>query len=481
MYKNNSLLEKLMCYNESDFYPFHMPGHKRQAEGGLGIDFPNPFSIDITEIDGFDNLHHPEEILKDSMEWAASVYGADKFYYLINGSSGGILSAICGVTRPGSKILMSRNCHKSAYHGIVLNQLQVEYIYPQIIDEYYLQGGIDPGDVKRLMEMNSDIEAVLVVSPTYEGVVSDIKSIADIVHSFHKPLIVDEAHGAHFAYGNEFPKPALDLGADIVIQSLHKTLPSLTQTAVMQVREGIVDVDRIEYYLQVFQSSSPSYVLMASMEHCIRLMNSSGRKWMDEYSIYLNNMRNSLLKLRRLKMMDKNLIGKFGIYDMDISKIVVSSVDCGLSGKQLCNILRKEYHLEMEMCGPNYIIALSSIMDTQDGFKRLVNALGKIDSRMALKQDRRADRCNQSLSKPKVKLSQAQAMNNRCKCVKLKESGGKVSAEFIYLYPPGIPIIVPGEVISEQILGMVLDYIRDGLPVQGLGDKELRNIKVVDL
>ena len=181
MDREKLLLERLKNYRDSGRYPFHMPGHKRQDKGFLR-EFPNPFSIDITEIEGFDNLHHPEGILRESMEWAARIYGADKSYYLINGSSGGILSAICGTVPPGGKIIIARNCHKSAYHGVILNNLKTEAIYPQIVEKLWINGEISANNVEKVLDDHSDVKAVMVVSPTYEGIVSNIHEIAKIVH-----------------------------------------------------------------------------------------------------------------------------------------------------------------------------------------------------------------------------------------------------------------------------------------------------------
>ena len=237
MRQQDLLIHKLKEYAGSDMYPFHMPGHKRTGDMG----FPDPFTMDITEVDGFDNLHHPEGILKSSMDWAAQVYGADQTYYLVNGSSSGILSAVCGAVPRGGRILVSRNCHKSVYHGICLNQLKASYVYPQEIDGLGIQGGILPSDVDMMLKRYMDTQAVLIVSPTYDGVVSDIKGIAQVVHRAGLPLIVDEAHGAHFRYGEMFPVSALDLGADVVIQSVHKTMPSLTQTALLHIRNNRPD------------------------------------------------------------------------------------------------------------------------------------------------------------------------------------------------------------------------------------------------
>ena len=276
--QNTGLLEQLQEYGQSDYYPFHMPGHKRAS-----LDFPNPYQIDITEIDGFDNLHHPEGVLKDAMERASGIYKSDKSWFLVNGSSCGILSAVCGLTKPGGTILMSRNCHKSVYHGVFQNQLHAQYLYPQYLPEFGIQGGILPEDVENSLKSGSDIQAVLIVSPTYEGMVSDIEEIAKIVHKYGIPLIVDEAHGAHFpfAYQGGFPVSALDLGADVVIQSLHKTLPSFTQTGILHWKRGYSDCEKIERYLQIYQSSSPSYLFMAGIDRCIATMAEDQGKRLD--------------------------------------------------------------------------------------------------------------------------------------------------------------------------------------------------------
>ena len=267
------LYERLRKYAASDFYPWHMPGHKRRL-----VEFDNPFSMDITEIDGFDDLHHPEGILKEAMEEAAAVYGSEKTYFLVNGSSCGILAAVSAAVPPGGKLLMARNCHKSAYHAALLQQARVTYIYPELEAEGFY-GAVRAEDVEAALQADPDIRAVIVVSPGYEGIVSDIRAIAEAAHAHDCALLVDEAHGAHLPFGKgcglDFPASALEMGADAVIQSLHKTLPSLTQTALLHLGRNSgarMDRDRVELYLRIYQSSSPSYIFMASIDHCIRLM-----------------------------------------------------------------------------------------------------------------------------------------------------------------------------------------------------------------
>lgn len=502
MRQEELLINRLAAYARSDMYPFHMPGHKRRTGpeesfmNSCTDSFTNPFAVDITEIEGFDNLHHPEGILKDSMKWAADVYGADQTYYLINGSTGGILAAVCGSVPRGGRILVSRNCHKSVYHGICLNQLKTSYVYPQEIEGLGIQGGITAEDVDRMLNRYMDTQAVLIVCPTYDGIVSDIEAIARIVHRAGLPLIVDEAHGAHFRYDAMFPVSALDLGADVVIQSVHKTLPSLTQTALLHIKcnrpDGgcYADRERIDRYIHMVQSSSPSYVLMASIENSIYQMEQTDTA---PYGKQLHRLRRRLGQMRHLRLADTGLIGQAGIRDLDISKIVVSTrgtclypaVDglTGFTGAHLDDILRREYHLEMEMCGADYVTAITTVMDSGEGLERLGDALTRIDTQLTdagYKPDGRSGNQKSVYSmRCDTAMSMGEAMEEKMASVGLEDSAGCISGEFVYIYPPGIPIVAPGEWISRPILEVILEYRDKGLPMQGPADQSLRTIRVV--
>ena len=502
MKQEELLINRLAAYARSDMYPFHMPGHKRRTGpedffmNSCVDSFTNPFAVDITEIEGFDNLHHPEGILKDSMKWAADVYGADQTYYLINGSTGGILAAVCGSVPRGGRILVSRNCHKSVYHGICLNQLKTSYVYPQEIEGLGIQGGITAEDVDRMLNRYMDTQAVLIVCPTYDGIVSDIEAIARIVHRAGLPLIVDEAHGAHFRYDAMFPVSALDLGADVVIQSVHKTLPSLTQTALLHIKSNrpdggcYADRERIDRYIHMVQSSSPSYVLMASIENSIYQMEQTDTA---PYGKQLHRLRRRLGQMRHLRLADTGLIGQAGIRDLDISKIVVSTRGTclypaedgltGFTGAQLDDILRREYHLEMEMCGADYVTAITTVMDSGEGLERLGDALTRIDSQLTdagYKPDGRSGNQKSVYSmRCDTAMSMGEAMEEKMASVGLEDSAGCISGEFVYIYPPGIPIVAPGEWISRPILEVILEYRDKGLPVQGPADQSLRTIRVV--
>lgn len=500
--KQPGLLERLTEYAGSDAYPFHMPGHKRrEIPDGIPGGFPDPYGIDITEIDGFDNLHHAEGILKDAMETVAAIYGADRSWYLVNGSTCGILSAVFATTENGGKILTARNCHKAVYHAICLNRLEAEYLYPEEITEFGINGGIRAEDVRKALEKDAmrcagnsgdvrgkitKIQAVLITSPTYEGVVSDIRAIADAAHEYGIPLIVDEAHGAHLEYADQchsFPKSALEYGADIVIQSLHKTLPCFTQTAILHVKGKLVDQDRISRYLSMFQTSSPSYLFMAGMERCIRYMDGDGRNEMIRYEKRLERFMERMEGLQVLEVLDREICGKYRtVAGWDPSKIVVSTMRAeDFHGEELAETLRRKYHLEMEMTAPEYVIAMTSLMDTEEGFERLGTALLEIDGvlRRRMESGRKEKAASETpegleskLSHPVRRMLICEAMDADTERTAFQDTVGKVSAEFVYLYPPGIPIIAPGEVFTDAIVEKIMAYKAAGLLVQGPADPD---------
>lgn len=482
MEKDDLLLKKLTEYGRTDAYPFHMPGHKRQVEMGI-TSFPNPFSVDITEIAGFDNLHHPEGILKESMERAAAVYGSDKTYYLVNGSTCGILSALCGAAGSGQRIAMARNSHKAAYHAVLLNRLEPVYLWPEEIADSGIQGGIRPEDVEAVLSGDSGIAAVFITSPTYEGIVSDVEAIAGIAHRYGVPLIVDEAHGAHFSFGeafgetgkSEFPKPALQCGADAVVQSLHKTLPSLTQTAVLHIRSRLLDSGRIERCLQMFQSSSPSYVLLSSIENCIFYMDREGRKRLAEYGAAMRRWMEECGELKYLRLLTDDVTGSFSVKDRDVSKIVVFDGRGVLTGTELERILRSRYHLEAEMSCSRYVLLMTSLMDTADGLARLKDALFEIDAGIGgcIGGAPQEPECfNTWLQTPQAFLSPAEAAERPQETVALRDGTERVSGGFITVYPPGIPALVPGEKITKEAVAFIESHIRAGLTVEGLAAEE---------
>lgn len=471
------LFEKLALYGASDIYPYHMPGHKRNACGSLPQDL---YKMDITEIEGFDNLHRPEGILRELQNRAAVLCGAEESFYLVNGSTGGILSAVSAALPPGGHILMSRNCHKSVYHAAYLRNLKISYLYPKVLEEFDIFEAVTPEQVRAALEREPDIGAVLVVSPTYEGRIADIRGIAREAHYKGIPLIVDEAHGAHLGFNSEFHENSCRGGADIVIQSTHKTLPALTQTALLHVCGSRVDRSLLKRFLHIYQSSSPSYLLMASIDSALQYAEENGKIAFSEFKRQYGEMLEKLSHCRRLRFPPPDPERQ------DIGKLVISVKNTTITGRQLYDILLKKYHLQTEMATESYVLAMFTVGDSREGYYRMTEALLEIDSRIDDEMER------QGLQYPlpgrdsgmgygfkesgahdiehgaadTVPLSAA--WDSEKEIVPLEESMGRYVGEFVNLYPPGVPLLVPGEKITEEMLQRMQDWIKQGLTIQGI-------------
>ena len=474
------LYRALEIYSQEDYYPFHMPGHKRNPDT---VNTDLPFDRDITEIEGFDNLHHPEGILKKAQETAANVYGTKECYYSVNGSTAALLAAVSAAVPRKGQILVARNCHKAVYHALYLRNLIPTYVYPQMDPKWWINGGISPDKVERALAENPEIKAVLLTSPTYDGVVSDIEKIAEIVHRYEIPLIVDEAHGAHFHFSNYFPTSAAELGADLVIQSFHKTLPSMTQTAVLHNCSDRVDSRLIRRFMGIYQSSSPSYILMASMDACMEKMSSDGNEMFREFTKILEKARRRLSECKYIRLVSPE-IGTAGVFDYDRSKLLFSTRYASMTGSELAQILLEKYHIQVEMETEHYVLALAAVGDSGEGFERLCQAIEEIDQEEAQKTKEKRETEEQKAGRTAyTSLSQfmsiTEAMESESEIRKLEESVGRISAEFGYLYPPGIPLIVPGEQITGQFIRNMRIYMEEGLYLQGLEDYTNETIRVV--
>lgn len=478
------LYKELRDYAEKDYYPFHMPGHKRNKNS---VEEEFPFERDITEIEGFDNLHHAEGMIREAQRAVSELYGSKESFYSVNGSTAALLSAVSAAVPRGGEILVARNCHKAVYHAIYLRNLKPVYVYPQFDQEWWINGGISPDKVERALAANERIQAVLITSPTYDGVVSDVKKIAEIAHNHGIPLIVDEAHGAHFCFSDYFPVSAGELGADLVIQSLHKTLPSMTQTAVLHRFTDRVDSRMLKRFMGIYQSSSPSYILMASMDACIDRLEKDSEKMFADFTENLEKSRQRLSTCSYIRLVEPEK-GRHAVYDYDRSKLVFSTKHASITGVELSEILLHQYHLQMEMETEHYALALTAVGDTVEGFERLCSAVKEID-RLEMAKAAYAPRplenqeecqgekfsllCMNQVATP------AEAMEAESEECPMEESVGRISAEFGYLYPPGIPLIVPGEQITGQFVRNMRLYREKGLYLQGFEDYTNEKIRVL--
>ena len=465
-WKNNTqeLAECLAEYGHSDYYPLHMPGHKRNVYGNMPEEL---FRMDITEIDGFDNLHDAEGILKDAQQNAARLYGAEESFYLINGSTCGILSAISAAVPKGGHILIARNCHKSVYHACYLRNLTISYLYPEMVEEYGICEAVTVHQVQETLEKVSGIDAVLIVSPTYEGRIADIGAIAGAVHAKQIPLIVDEAHGAHLGFAKEFAQNSCRLFADVVIHSVHKTLPALTQTALLHVNGHLINRERLKRFLHIYQSSSPSYLLMAGIDNALNVMKVRGEVLCRQ--LY-DNWQDMCKKLSRLQ----NLSILMPEEKQDVGKLLVSVQKTGLSGQQLYDMLLEEYHLQLEMAAPGYVLAMFTVGDSRAGFERLAEALLAIDQKIDTAQktvveiDDHRKRTQVEYPDKEEALPLAYAWDLEKEWCPSCACEGKYCGEFINIYPPGTPKAVPGERINHMLITWVTECVKKGLHVQGI-------------
>lgn len=457
MEKDASLYEKLKQLSASDQYPFHMPGHKRNKKAGI---IGGAEHLDITEIEGFDNLHHAEGILKKAMEDAAAYFGAEETHFLVNGSSAGILAAVSAAVKEGGTLLLCRNAHMSAYHGAFLRGLKVRSIYPEILETHGFFGGVTPETVEQALIETPEAEAVLLVSPTYEGIISDIRKIVEIVHSYGKIVIVDEAHGAHLGLDKRLPESSVRFGADLVVQSLHKTLPALTQTALLHINGNRVDRELVRRFLRIYQTSSPSYLLMGSIDHCVRTMQAQGKDLFDGFFKALQAFQESLKGLKYLRLADNSIINRPGTEAVDPGKLVILTNTSGYSGNELNRLLLERYNLQMEMAGLHHVIGIATVMDEPEGFDRLSRALLELDAQAPAGKNSDSD---DTIEMKGIRLF-AEAMAEQRAQEKIIDM--KASAEAVYVYPPGIPLLLPGEQATSKTENLIHFYKENNFSIQ---------------
>jgi len=460
-----TIFEKLIR-NANDSLPMHMPGHKRKTD--LPYLEKLAADIDITEIDGFDDLHDPSGIILEAERRAAGLWKAENSHILVGGSTVGILAAIYSHVRSGDVVLMARNCHKSVYHAVEICGAVPKYITEECDKKTGICKDITPLQIQNSIKENADAKLIIITSPTYEGVISDIHGIARVAHGHGIPLLVDEAHGAHLDLGGSFVGGAVSGGADIVVQSLHKTLPSLTQTAVAHVG-GLADDAAFMRALDIFETSSPSYLLMAAADGCVDFI-SRNAHLLDSWSARLYKFRQSAKELEKLRLFDGD-----GCFGFDKSKIIISTADADISGYELMRTMRYEHGIELEAAGLRHAVAMTGIFDGDDAFERLAIAAKEIDARIGSKK------CSEVEARgvPEQSVCPADALKRKAFAAPKGDAVGRISAEYIYSYPPGIPLIVPGEIFTEDIIDHAENLLSLGAKVIA-GDKSLKTFYIIE-
>ncbi|MDE6712624.1 MAG: amino acid decarboxylase [Lachnospiraceae bacterium] len=466
--------DMLTEYGESDAYPYHMPGHKRYEGEETTRFWKEYYKRDITEIDGFDDLHQADGILKEAMERAAQLYHSEHTYFLVNGSTVGVLIAIMAAVPQGGSLIMMRSSHKSAYHALLLGGMHGIYLPSGMDAATGLEFGVTVDQVIRMAEAHPEAGAVFLTSPTYEGFSMPLREIAEELHKRNRLLIVDAAHGAHFGMADYLPENAVDAGADIVIHSLHKTLPSPTQTALLHVNGSRVRISQVERYFSVFQTTSPSYILMAGIDECICMLQSSKERFFAAFYRKRKKLHDSLAGLKRIRIVDAftPLSSPDGMLDCvapEMGKLMLIPEQEYMTARELYDILRVQYHLQPEMTTPVYVLLILTIMDTEEGYRRLSEALHEIDNNMEKIDNTKKylmKRSKGDLPEAVYTIAEADAMEGEW--ISSKDAIGRISQGIVAVYPPGRPLLVPGERITEQVIEELKYSRSSGCEVHGI-------------
>lgn len=508
-----SLTQRLNEYKQKNVYPFHMPGHKRRLVPYDGL--KDAYDIDITEIDGFDNLHAAEGIILEAQNRTARLYGADNTYFLVNGTTAGILAGVCANVSSGDYVIMARNCHKCVYNAVMLSGATPVYVYPKQEAYFEINAGISPKAVREAIEsVQGKIEGhrvlVVITSPTYEGVVSDIAGIKEVCNAYNATLLVDGAHGAHFGFSKDFPQSAHSLGADIEVTSVHKTLPSPTQTALLHISDKAECKDSIAKWLSVFETSSPSYILMAGIDSCMEYLEANVDKAFKDYSDKLDDFISFCEGLNNISLLTADKLCCGDSVGLDKGKIVISDRSGRFSGRELYNILLDTYQLQPEMAAGSYVLLMTSIADDNKGMGRLKEALSLIDKAIDERSEvirkrniieKLYDKIAGKRIRQKLFTSSSEGpkfempldeddlgmeriisakdimFEDKKEWIPVELCENKIAADYVLVYPPGIPLVAPGERITGQVVDKILEAQKLNLNVMGINEN--REIEVL--
>ncbi|XP_071737088.1 uncharacterized protein [Rutidosis leptorrhynchoides] len=475
------LVTALKTSAEQNVASFHFPGHNRGRAAPLSLARligVQPFRHDLPELPELDNLFAPEGPILDAQKEAAKLFGAKETWFLVGGTTCGIQASVMATCAPGDTLILPRNCHISAFNSMVLSGVIPKYIIPDYDFDWDIACGITPLQVeiaiKELATEGRKASAVLVTSPTYHGICSDLEKIALLSHSHNIPLIVDEAHGAHLGFHPSLPRSALSQGVDLSVQSTHKVLCSLTQSSMLHMSGNIVNRERVCQCLQILQSTSPSYLLLASLD--------AARAQISEKHETIFN------KPVEIAMEAKSLIEKIDKVTVfksdDPLRITVGVFNLGLSGFVADDILYDDYGVVSELTGTRSVTFAVNLGTNRDDILRLVSGLqhlSQIHNSIRLKEEMRNNICMEPFKESKkvgMRLSPREAFFASKKKVSYKESIGKVSGELVCSYPPGIPLLIPGEVITEEALSYLVEVKKSGGFVSGAADPSLSSVTV---
>jgi lysine decarboxylase len=483
--------QALLDYVDSGVQPFHTPGHMQ----GVGMDRAfrefigdNVCAIDLTPMPGIDDLLQPTESIREAQELAAEAYGADHTFFLINGSTSGNQCMMMTALNPGEKIAVPRNSHKSMLGGLVMSGAHPIYMQPAVDQERHMDHTVTPETVARTLEEHPDVKVVYLVSPTYYGVAADLPAIERIVHDAGKLLLVDEAWGPHFKFHPALPPSATEVGADLCINSTHKMLAAFSQCAMLHQIGDRVRLDRLKAVLKMFLSTSPNLPMVASLDVARRQMAIDGAALLSQTIELAEETRRRLNAIDGVYCFGEELQGMPGVYDLDPTKVTVTVTGLGYTGYEASELLRRRYNIQVELADLFNVVALFTIGTSREAAERFITAfedLARDDRPVDMYApsgilEQRLKRGTYHLPKiPQMRMLPREAFLADTEFVQFKDSAGRICAETLSPYPPGIPVISPGEEISEELIDYLRLELKAGVRIQGPYDDELKIIRVV--
>lgn len=476
------LFDALRRHAERKPVQFHIPGHK----GGAGMDpefkefvGDNVLSIDLINIAPLDDLHQPIGVIKEAQVLAADAFGADATFFSIQGTSTAIMAMILSVCGNGDKIIVPRNVHKSVLSAIIFAGARPVFLSPVRDTNLGIDHGVTTRSVRRALERHPDAAAVLVINPTYYGVCTHLKEIVDLVHEYDIPVLVDEAHGALIHFSDELPLSAMQAGADMAATSIHKLGGSMTQSSILNVRGGLVSIHRIQTILSLLTTTSTSYPLLASLDAARRRLALHGKELAERAVRLANKTRDAVNGIPGLYCFGEDLLGEEATYDYDPTKLTIHVRHLGITGYDAENWLRDRYRIEVELSDMYNILCLVTPGDDGEALELLVQALRELSAEHIDAGGEIKEIAVEIPEIPHLSLTPRDAFYGETEIVPFRESKGRIIAEFIYVYPPGIPILLPGEVISQENIDYIVNHVDVGLPVKGPEDRTITNVKVI--
>lgn len=475
------LFEAVTSYKNKRPAYFCIPGHR--YEQGISREWREQvgdgiFGYDLTEAQGLDDLHAPEGAIQKAQQLMAGLYHAKESFFLVNGTTCGNEAMLLAAVRPGEKVLVPRNAHKSVLMGLVLSGAVPVWMQAEYIQQPGLWGGVRPETVEAALKEDPKIRAVCLVSPVYHGFCSDISSIADVCHEHGIPLLVDEAHGGHLYFDSGLPRGALLQGADMCVQSFHKVTGALGQSSVLHIASDRVDPARVREALKLVQSTSPSYLLMVSLDLARRELALHGKQEMHALAQRSRRIREELRRQTPFGYPGEELVGSYGIADMDPSRLTIEVAASGMTGEEFRKKLFEEYNIDTELADGDTVLAILTAANGEEDYKRLMEALSALG-----KEKAKAARPETPAFPQQVPFA---AMNPRDAWFALKrtipwdEAAGCIAGEALIPYPPGIPLVCPGERITEEIWKYMEYFRKNGLHFHGPADQKLKTFRIID-